>query len=196
MSLFDAMVTRLEIGLAQPLKEMSSGQRKRMAFALGSATNADLVLSDEVTTGVDPFTSSEMMAAFGDMVESGERTVVFSTHAIDEVLRYADQVMLLSGGQSLGCFEKDALVDAWRVLWLREPPTVELAGLGLVDDQRPTRVLTRSPEELIPWLAASGAEIVRESRPEMTEILAALMAEVHEGSRSDSKNEEISAWHS
>ena len=50
-------------------------------------------------------------------MEGGDKTVVFATHVMEEVRRIADYVLFLADGEFLGLYEKDTLLEEWRIFW-------------------------------------------------------------------------------
>ncbi|AHY47539.1 ABC-type multidrug transport system ATPase component [Rubrobacter radiotolerans] len=159
--------------------KLSKGMRRRLLFALALATGSELLLLDEPTDGVDPFARREMLdeiSAYMDGDGPDEvRTVLFATHIIEEVRRVADYVVFLSDGDFLGLYEKDALLDGWRNLWVVPEPDGDLPGIVEVEPGSPTRLVTDSPGETGEALAERGVRIVRSAPLDLEEILGHLM---------------------
>jgi ABC-type Mn2+/Zn2+ transport system ATPase subunit len=78
-----------------PVDELSFGQRQRVLVAQALARQADLLLLDEPITGLD-LVSQERILAVLDEERAAGRTVVLSTHHLDEA-RHCDQVLVLDG---------------------------------------------------------------------------------------------------
>jgi ABC-type multidrug transport system ATPase subunit/pSer/pThr/pTyr-binding forkhead associated (FHA) protein len=79
------------------ISQLSGGQRKRVSIAVELITKPSVIFLDEPTSGLDPGTEERIMKLFRQIAESG-RTVVLTTHAMENV-RLFDKVALLMGGK-------------------------------------------------------------------------------------------------
>ena len=80
------------------VRRLSGGQRRRLDFALALAGDPDLVFLDEPTTGFDPESRRRCWAAIENLRILG-KTIVLTTHYLDEAERLADRVAILQGGR-------------------------------------------------------------------------------------------------
>ena len=81
-----------------PVRRLSVGQRRRLDFALALAGDPDLVFLDEPTTGFDPEARRRCWAAVENLRALG-KTVLLTTHYLDEAERLADRVAILLDGR-------------------------------------------------------------------------------------------------
>jgi ABC-2 type transport system ATP-binding protein len=172
---YEELVARSGIEPEKKFGKLSKGMQRRLAFALAAATGADLLLLDEPTDGVDPFARREMLEDISRIMQSGERTVVFATHVMEEVRRIADYVAFLVDGDFLGLYEKDALLERWKVLWTDREPDGGVPGVVEVEAGSPTRVVTDAPEETEEALSRENIRILRSGTLDLEEILSHLM---------------------
>jgi len=80
------------------IRRLSGGQRRRLDFALALAGDPDLIFLDEPTTGFDPEARRRCWAAIENLRSLG-KTIVLTTHYLDEAERLADRVAILDGGR-------------------------------------------------------------------------------------------------
>ncbi len=80
------------------VRRLSGGQRRRLDFALALAGDPDLVFLDEPTTGFDPESRRRCWAAIEKLRSLG-KTIVLTTHYLDEAERLADRVAILQDGR-------------------------------------------------------------------------------------------------
>ncbi|MGH3089334.1 MAG: ABC transporter ATP-binding protein [Rubrobacteraceae bacterium] len=172
---YDELLSRSEIEENKKFGKLSKGMQRRLAFALAAATGAELLLLDEPTDGVDPFARREMLEDISEFMHGGERTVVFATHVMEEVRRIADYVAFLVDGDFLGFYEKDALLEQWKVLWVEREPDGDVPGVVEVERGNPVRLVTDSPEETEDALAKENVRVVRSGTLDLEEILSHLM---------------------
>jgi ABC-2 type transport system ATP-binding protein len=83
---------------AQWATKLSGGQVQRVRFAAAIVGDADLLLLDEPTAGIDVQGRRDFWQAMRAMTEQG-KTVLFATHYLEEADAYADRIVLLAHGQ-------------------------------------------------------------------------------------------------
>ena len=80
------------------VRKLSGGQRRRLDFALALAGDPDLVFLDEPTTGFDPEARMRCWAAIENLRRLG-KTILLTTHYLDEAERLADRIAILRAGR-------------------------------------------------------------------------------------------------
>jgi ABC-2 type transport system ATP-binding protein len=91
--------------------ELSGGQRQRLAIALALVGDPELVFFDELTSGLDP----QARHATWDLVRGVRgrgRTIVLTTHFMEEAERLCDRVMIIDHGLVVAMDTPGALVNA------------------------------------------------------------------------------------
>jgi ABC-2 type transport system ATP-binding protein len=84
------------------VQRLSGGQRRRLDFALALAGDPDLIFLDEPTTGFDPEARRRCWTAIENLQTLG-KTVLLTTHYLDEADHLADRVAILTGGVIRAC---------------------------------------------------------------------------------------------
>lgn len=79
------------------IRELSKGYRQRVGLAQALLGNPQLLILDEPTTGLDPNQLVEIRALIRDLGK--DRTVILSTHIMQEVREMCDRVVILDHGQ-------------------------------------------------------------------------------------------------
>jgi ABC-2 type transport system ATP-binding protein len=80
------------------IKDLSRGQRAKVALALATAHDPRLLILDEPTSGLDPMVRRQFLESMVDRAAVGQ-TVFLSSHQISEVERVADWVAFLHQGK-------------------------------------------------------------------------------------------------
>lgn len=81
-------------------EKLSGGQKQRLSVALALVGRPRMVILDELTTGMDPRARRRMWRAIEALKADGV-TILIVSHAMDEVERLCDRVLLLQDGQVL-----------------------------------------------------------------------------------------------
>jgi ABC-2 type transport system ATP-binding protein len=90
-----------ELDPHQKIKTLSKGQRARTALLIALAHNPDLLLLDEPSSGLDPIVRRDILSAIIRTVADEGRTVLLSSHLVDEIERVADSVAMIHHGQTV-----------------------------------------------------------------------------------------------
>ncbi|MBN2309016.1 MAG: ABC transporter ATP-binding protein [Candidatus Hydrogenedentes bacterium] len=111
-----AVISRLieKVGLAgrerEPLRRFSKGMLQRVGLAQAIMGDPDLLILDEVTSGLDPVARRDVREILLEFKARG-KTVFFSSHELSEVTMVCDRVVLLDEGKVV---EERALADLLR----------------------------------------------------------------------------------
>ncbi len=81
----------------QRVRDLSGGQLRRLDLALGLVGDPDLLFLDEPTTGFDPAARRKSWALVEELAGLG-KTVLLTTHYLDEAQQLADRVLVLRAG--------------------------------------------------------------------------------------------------
>jgi ABC-2 type transport system ATP-binding protein len=177
--LYRDLLGRSRVDPHKKFGELSRGQQRRLSFALALAASPELLLLDEPTAGVDPLAGREMLDDISrfvrDDAREAARSVVFSTHIVEEARRIADYVVLLADGEFLGLHEKEALLEGWKTLWVDGEPEGVVPGAVEIKGGRPARVVSDRPQETAEALRARGMRIVRSRSLDLEGILSSLV---------------------
>src|SRR6187549_3518851 len=84
---------------AAKIKQLSKGQRARAGLLIALAYRPELLLLDEPSSGLDPIVRRDILGAIVRTIAEEGRTVVFSSHLLDEVERVSDCVAMLREGR-------------------------------------------------------------------------------------------------
>jgi energy-coupling factor transporter ATP-binding protein EcfA2 len=111
--------------------ELSGGQMQRLAIATVLALRPEVIVMDEPTAQLDPLGKYEVLSVIEKLAESGS-TIVLAEHEIEEVVYFADKMLLLDKGEAVAYGDTRKVVTMVEELKRRgvDPPSVtELTSL-------------------------------------------------------------------
>jgi len=123
--------------------QLSGGQRQRVGIARALALRPSVLLSDEATAGLDPTTTSSVVALLRELRDDLGLSIVFITHEMDTVLKIADSVARLDRG---------SVVESGRLVQLLTDPNSALGA-----ELRPRGVAATAAEGQQVWHAVYDA---------------------------------------
>lgn len=95
----DAVVSQchLEVVVEKPIRKLSKGYRQRVGMAQVLLHEPDILIMDEPTAGLDPNQIRDVRKLIREL--SATKTVLLSTHILQEVEAVADHVVIISDGR-------------------------------------------------------------------------------------------------
>ena len=97
MDYANELIERLQLDPRANLKRMSKGMKQKTALVAALMNNANIIILDEPTTGLDPL----MRATFLDIIKEEHKkgkTIFMSSHSFEEIESTCDRVVLISDG--------------------------------------------------------------------------------------------------
>jgi len=156
-----------DIGLADSAdthyENLSGGQKRRACVGTALLNDPELLFLDEPTTGIDPAGRREMWNLVEELADRG-RTVVLTTHYMEEAERLADEVGLLSGGTLVALGSPAELLE-------RHGGSDRLV-VEADDEGAATRALERNGYHVLPDERALAVGVGPGEIPDVVETLA------------------------
>lgn len=120
-----------ELRRNQKIPTLSRGQKARLGLLVALAYRPDLLVLDEPSSGLDPVVRRDILGAIIRTVADEGRTVLFSSHLLDEVQRVSDQVAMLHKGKLLLTNSLDQILTSHHRLTIRfAEPRNDIASLA------------------------------------------------------------------
>ena len=175
----DQLCREFHLDSSQKVKTLSKGQHVRLGLVLALAHRPELLVLDEPSSGLDPVIRRDVLEAIIRTVADEGRTVLFSSHLLDEVERVADHVAMIHHGKVLLTDTLDEIKARHHHLVLRfatpvheAPPVPGFLGGERHGDEwsifchHELDTIRRAVAEL-------GAQLVEHRRPSLDEIFLA-----------------------
>jgi ABC-2 type transport system ATP-binding protein len=178
----DNLAERLRLDLRRNLRELSTGNRRKVALLVAFLADAELLILDEPTNGLDPLMQHEFLGLLREARAAG-RTVFLSSHMLSEVQRAADRVVVLRAGKVVASGTVAELrgrarqrVEVW---FRRPPPAAALAAVpgvegGELDGARFTGTLSGPVQPLLQLLARHDVASLLVEEPDLDEAFLSI----------------------
>jgi len=167
---------------------LSGGQRRRLDLALGLIGDPDVLFLDEPTTGFDPHARRQAWSTIRALCNEG-RTVVLTTHFMDEAQALADRVAVMRDGELVAQGPPSELAgrdSAPAEIRFRLPAAVDLPRLDatvsyegatvVITTDRPTATV----HAITGWAVQRGLDLpgLTVERPSLEDVYLSLTEEV------------------
>ncbi|MCP4611861.1 MAG: ABC transporter ATP-binding protein [Planctomycetes bacterium] len=165
-----------ELDSHQEIKTLSKGQLARTGLLIAIAHRPNLLLLDEPSSGLDPIVRRDILSAIIRTVADEGRTVLLSSHLVDEVERVADNVMIIHHGQKVLTDSIDNIKETHHCLTLRfDKPQTSVpklpSALSCVGGPREWTFLCDGQiDQLKDAVRTLNARIVEQSTPTLEDI--------------------------
>jgi ABC-2 type transport system ATP-binding protein len=172
------LAKRFNVPLQKKAKELSGGNRVKLALIAALAHAPKLLLLDEPTSGLDPVVRAEVLDVLFEVVESGERAIFYSTHILSDINRLADELAFLDNGKILQRTAKDDLTERWRKISFRHHGNSIHELTAMVQHRREGneyQIISSDFETTLQHLQQLGAENVEAHRMTIDEIAVQIL---------------------
>ncbi len=180
----DELAERLKLDLSRRTRQLSSGNRRKLALLLAFLWKAELLILDEPTSGLDPLMQHEFVLLLREARDAGA-SVFLSSHVLSEVQRTADRVVVLRSGKVVAEGTVDELRGRVRQrieVWFdgeRPDGIADVAGLEdlVIEDHRFTAHLSGPVQPVLRFLADKPVKGLLMEEPDLEEAFLDLYEE-------------------
>jgi len=175
----DAHCARLlkEFGLKreEKISALSFGARTKLSLVMALSREAELLLLDEPTIGLDAGARHQLFAELLAFMQDEKRTILISSHQLTDVERFADHCAIIDKGKLLIAGRMDELVGRFSQVDVRlASDPAGLAGVRVLEREGDRARLLVDREAAQP-LAAIDAEVINEVPMTLEQLFLALV---------------------
>jgi ABC-2 type transport system ATP-binding protein len=174
---------------------LSGGQKQRVALALALINDPQMLFLDEPTTGLDPQVRLEIRDLIQEL-RAEKRTILMTTHYIEEAERLCDRVAIIDAGQIIAIGtprdlqERSANQSSIEIKLTQPlqdsalPQWTESIRSSVSENRYHITVYSKRPArtlvEMVKWIDANGLELddVRLSRPTLEDVFLELTGKI------------------
>jgi ABC-2 type transport system ATP-binding protein len=165
----------------EKIMTLSFGAKTKLSLLLALARRPEVLVLDEPTTGLDAVTKQQVFAELLKAVESGERTVLISSHGLSDLERFADHIGMIKQGKLLLEGRTDEIVDRFRLadfFSVNGTAFHNRPGLTILNHtENRWRALLDQNSDAANWLQTQGATQLSLTRLTLEDLFVALVKE-------------------
>lgn len=107
---YQCLLKKFGLNENKRISELSQGMRVKFSLTLALSHNSKLFILDEPTSGLDPIARDEVLELFQELVEEGDKSILFSTHITSDLDKCADYIVFIKDGKIIANAEKDGII--------------------------------------------------------------------------------------
>ncbi len=156
--IFDMLMTKLGLKRHHKIKHMSCGQRSQVVLAALMAQNADVLLLDDFSMGLDAGYRRLFLDHLNMYVKEHNKTILVTTHIIQDLEKFIDDAVVINKGQVLRSAPLAELKEGiygYRVTSDKNLSTLEKEDIikDVSDTSKGYEIVsTLAPQDFNPWL--------------------------------------------
>ena len=100
------------------IKNYSRGMKMKLSMAVALSHNAELLILDEATSGLDPIVREEILDLLLDFMQDENHTILISSHILSDLEKVADYIAFINNGKILFMETKDELKENYGICTL------------------------------------------------------------------------------
>ena len=129
---FQELITRFELPEKAEIKTLSKGMKMKLNLAAAMSHNAQLLILDEPTAGLDPIARDELLDLFLEFVQDEEHSILISSHITTDLEKIADYITFINKGKVAFSKEKDALLYQYGIVRCGEKDFQQVKDAGCI----------------------------------------------------------------
>ena len=110
--LYNDYLFKFEIPASKSMGKLSQGMQMKVSLAFALSHDADLLILDEPTAGLDPIFREEILDILLAEIEDTHKSIIISTHITSDLDKCADYLLVMNEGKKLLMGTKDEIIES------------------------------------------------------------------------------------
>jgi ABC-2 type transport system ATP-binding protein len=111
---FYKLLDEFKVNPLKKVKHLSAGQKKLLSIAMALSHDAELLILDEPTAGLDLVHRRSLLDRLRAFVADGDKSVIVASHITDGLDQIAEDIWFMDGGRVVMHADKDDLLSRWK----------------------------------------------------------------------------------
>ena len=113
---YEGYLERFQLPQEKKIGQFSKGMKMKLQIACALSHDAELLVMDEATTGLDPVVRSEILDIFLEYLQDENHSILMSSHITSDLEKIADSVTFIDRGKILVTGYKDEVLENHGIL--------------------------------------------------------------------------------
>jgi ABC-2 type transport system ATP-binding protein len=113
---YESYLKRFNLDPNKKVDELSAGMKVKFALTLALSHRAQLLILDEPTSGLDPVSRDDILELFQELIEDGEKSILFSTQITSDLEKCADFITYIKDGKIIASMDKEEFLNTYKVV--------------------------------------------------------------------------------
>ncbi|NFN88483.1 ABC transporter ATP-binding protein [Clostridium sporogenes] len=113
---FNKYLKTFDLDPKKKIKNLSKGMKMKFSLALALSHNADLIIMDEPTAGLDPVFRREILDILYDLIQDENKSIFFSTHITTDLEKIADYITFINKGKIIFSEDKNEIMEKYSLV--------------------------------------------------------------------------------
>lgn len=117
-NMFWNLVEKFDLPRDKDLKLFSRGMQMKTSLILALSHNADLLILDEATSGLDPIVRDDILDLLLDFIQDENKSILISSHILSDLEKIADEIAFIHKGKLIFLENKEDLKEKYGIATL------------------------------------------------------------------------------
>jgi ABC-2 type transport system ATP-binding protein len=113
---YEKCLKRFSLDPEKKISELSEGMKIKYNITLALSHQSKIFILDEPTSGLDPVARDDLLELFQELVEDGEKSILYSTHITSDLEKCADFITFIQEGQIIYTGSLEDFMDDHRLI--------------------------------------------------------------------------------
>ncbi len=116
----------------QIIKNYSRGMKMKLSMVVALSHNAELLILDEATSGLDPIVREDILDLLLDFMQDENHTILISSHILSDLEKIADYIAFIHNGKILFIETKDELKENYGICTLSNEEVKNIDEVAII----------------------------------------------------------------
>ena len=107
---------RMDLPMKKKIKDFSSGMKRKLQILTALSHNADLLVLDEPTVGLDVIVRDEILEMLQDYMKTEEKSIIISSHISSDLEGICDDIYMIDKGNIVMHEDTDVILGSYGLL--------------------------------------------------------------------------------